>query len=305
MRFRMFLPALLAGAAFAQLPLHTPPPGKLFLLIQPHHDDHSWAYGHAGLVARLVESGYTGHYVRLTNDEKDGSGTWAQNDIVNHRETVEAIRNLGMTDVISLNWRNDHTDSVPHVDIRAQIVLLIRKMLPDIVMSYHPWGHYDRNPDHRKLARAVADAIWAASQEDQYPEHFALGLKPYRVPHQYYSQRNDYGRGSRPNVAVEISAEHVAKKGRSFWLHRNVRLDPAMARRVRERLAKEGKHIPQIEGLSDEEAAMRLQEASMEYRARQVGARHGVRYAEEYSYRGPYADLPEMHEFLRGLGVTP
>ena len=46
-----------------------------------------------------------------------------------------------MEQVISLNWRNDYMDSIP------------LQYRPDVVMGRDPWAHYDRNPDHRKVAR--------------------------------------------------------------------------------------------------------------------------------------------------------
>src|SRR5260370_3108090 len=93
----------------APLPIVQVPPGKVFLVILPHHDDHTWEYAFGGLIAKFADAGYTGYYIRMTNDEKDGSSGWPENNIINHREAVEAVRYLGMNDVIGLNWRNDHS----------------------------------------------------------------------------------------------------------------------------------------------------------------------------------------------------
>src|SRR5262249_7334149 len=134
---RMLAPALAAAAALTgALPLAQIPPGKTFLVILPHHDDHTWEYAFGGLIAKLADAGYSGYYLRMTNDEKDGAYGWPENNIINHREAVEAVRYLGIKDVISLNWRNDHSDSVPGNEIRAQLILLIRKYRPEVVISY-------------------------------------------------------------------------------------------------------------------------------------------------------------------------
>jgi LmbE family N-acetylglucosaminyl deacetylase len=147
------------------LPLGTVPPGRVFLVVLPHHDGHTWEYGFAGLIAKLVGAGYTGYYIRITNDEKDGALGWPRNDIVNHRETIEAARSLGIKDVFNL------------------------------------WGHYDRSPDHRKTARAVAEAAWAAGNPGFYPEHLGVGLQPHRVRYRYSSQHGDYGPQCPPAAA--------------------------------------------------------------------------------------------------------
>ncbi|MBL8222783.1 MAG: PIG-L family deacetylase, partial [Bryobacterales bacterium] len=134
------LAALLLPVCFAAdpVPLGQPAKGKTFLVILSHHDDHTWEWGFGGFLARLVDNGWTGYYVRTTNDEKDGR-EWGPNDQVNLRESIEAVRHLGLKDVISLNWRNDHMSSVPLKEVRAQYILLIRKYRPDAVMSWNPW----------------------------------------------------------------------------------------------------------------------------------------------------------------------
>ena len=50
-----FTPGLLFAAKLPMAPL---PAGKTFLVIHPHHDDHSWNWGHAGLVTKLADAGW-------------------------------------------------------------------------------------------------------------------------------------------------------------------------------------------------------------------------------------------------------
>ncbi len=294
--FLCFVPWL--SLAAQPLPLAELPPGKTFLVVGPHHDDHTWQYGFGGLIARMVDAGWRGRHVRVTNDEKDGAHGWGNNDLVNEKEAREAVGNLGIDEVISLNWRNDHMDSIPVNELRAQLILLIRKYRPDAVLSYNPWGHYDRNPDHRKVSRAVAEAVWLAGYENVHREHLTIDLTPYRVPYLYYSQRNDYGKGYQPNIAVELTEAQVARKARSYWLHRNVRLNPAMARQVLSALDESGRKIPELEGLSDEDAAARLQEWFMFWISAKRGKENGVPYAEVFYFVGEWDHLPGLKQYL-------
>jgi LmbE family N-acetylglucosaminyl deacetylase len=289
----------LGSALAAPLPLIELPPGKTFLAILPHHDDHTHEYGFGGLIARLIDEGYQGRYVRVTNDEKDGPYGWGENDLVNERETLEAVRALGIEEVISLNWRNDHMDSIPHTDLRAQFILLVRRYRPDIVLSYDPWGHYDRNPDHRKVSRALADALALAGYAGVHPEHLAAGLKPHRVPFVFYAQRFDYGKGHEPNVAVALTEDQVARKARAYWLHRNVRVNPASARAIREALDARGLRVPELEGLSDEEATIRIQEWRMRWISALRGRQTGVPFAEVFYFVGEWDHLPGLKDYLR------
>lgn len=255
-----------APLAAQKLPLGANPEGKRLLIIQSHHDDHTWEFGFGGFIARLTRSGYEAWYVRTTNDEKDSGIGWGRGDQINHKESVEATRHLGIKEVISLNWRNDHMDSVPMNEVRAHYILLIRKLRPDVLMTWNPWGHYDRNPDHRKVARAAGEAAWMAGLANVHPEHLAAGLKPHRVPYVYYSQRSDYGRGQVPNIAIELSAEDVRRKEAAFHAHQNVRRG------------------------SPKDA--------MDKASRETGEQHGVRYAEVFYFRDEWSHLPGLAPLL-------
>ena len=294
--------ATMLAAGVAQpagpLPLGKTPPGKVVLVVHPHHDDHTHDAGCGGFIAKLIDSGYSGYYVRVSNDEKDGPHGWGRNDVVNYTETVEAIRNLGLKDVLSLNWRNDHMDSIPLTELRAQLILLFRKYQPDVVLSYDPFGHYDRNPDHRKVSRAVAEAVWLSGYENVHPEHLSYGLKPFRPPYRYYSQRMDYGKGHEPNIAIELNESQVKRKAVSFWLHKNVRLRPSTARRIRQQLETKGLTVPQLEDLDDLEATKRIQEWSMFWVSAQRGRENGVEFAEVFYYIDEWHHLPGLRDYI-------
>jgi LmbE family N-acetylglucosaminyl deacetylase len=196
-----------------KLPLGATPPGKVALIVLSHHDDHTWEWGFGGFIAKLSAAGFTSYYVRTTNDEKDSGIGWGKGDQLNLRESNDAMRHLGVKEVISLNWRNDYMDSVPIKEVRAHFILLIRKLRPDVLLTWNPWGHYDRNPDHRKVSRAIGEAAWMAGLRNVHPEHLAASLEPYRVPQIYYTFRSDYGKGHEANIAIELTQEHVRLKG--------------------------------------------------------------------------------------------
>jgi LmbE family N-acetylglucosaminyl deacetylase len=302
MRFIAFLIAA-AFASAAPLPKAVIPEGKRFLVIQPHHDDHTTDYGMGGLIARLVDAGYEGWFIRASNDEKDGAHGYPHNDMINLRESVEAGRILGMKGVYSFGWRNDYMDPVPLLELRAQIILLIRKHRPDVVLGHDPWGHYDRNPDHRKVARACADAVWLAGLPNVHPEHLAAGLQPWRVPHQFLKARVDYGRGHEANVAVELDQAQVKRKMKAYSTHLNVYAHPSMARSVRAQLRAQGLAVPEIEGKTDEEAAVMIDEWHMEWISRKRGRENGLPYAEIYWQRGEFDHLPGLASYIRSNTV--
>ena len=251
MRLRYHLLLLIVAGVFSgqaqnRLPLGELPPGKILMVAQPHHDDHTTDYGMGGVIARFIENGYKGYYIRASNDEKDGSNGYARNDIVNLKETWDGIRILGMEEVISLNWRNDFMNPIPLNELREQLIFLIRKYRPDVVLGHNPWEHYQKNPDHRNVARALVEAYWLAGYETVHPEYFLLGLKPHTAAHFYGKGRLDWGLGQISNVALELNESQVRKKERAIAAHRNVYHDSGGKPDIQVRLAAMRQHIPEL-----------------------------------------------------------
>jgi LmbE family N-acetylglucosaminyl deacetylase len=183
------------------------------------------------------------------------------------------------------------------------LISLIRKYRPDVVTAFLPWGHYDRNPDHRKVSRAVGEAVWMSGYANVHPEHAAAGLKPYRVPYKFYSFRSDYGKGYQPNVAVELTEDQVARKGRAYRLHR-IRVSAGAARGIRAALDARGLMIPELEGLSDEDAHRQLQEWFMQSYSAEKGRENGAQFAEVFQFRDEWSHLPGLEDYIRNNAVS-
>jgi len=292
--------AALPCAAADLLPLGKIPPGKVVLVPQPHHDDHTTDYGMGGLIARFVDDGYDAYYVRASNDEKDGSHLPGENDIINLRESVAATKILGMKKVISLNWRNDYTAPIPLNELRSQLIFLIRKYRPDVVLAHNPWEHYQKNPDHRNVARAIAEAHWLPGYANVNPEQLELGVQPHQASYLYLKARLDWGLGQRPNIAMELNEDQVRRKQKAYQTHRNVYAHPARARAMKATLAKENLYIPEFERMDDQEAAVQMEEWYMEWISRERGKQAGVRYAEDYHFVSEFDYLPGLKEYLEG-----
>ena len=280
------------------LPTGEIPPGKVVLLAQPHHDDHSTDHGLAGLIARLVDEGYRAIYVRGSNDEKDGRHGYPRNDMINLRETKEAIAALGMEKVISLNWRNNFENPYPIDEMREQLILLIRKYKPDVVLGHNAWEHYQKNPGHRNIGWALAEAYWLARYRNVHPEHLELGLEPHEASYHYGKARLTWGLGHRPNIVMEFNAEQQKRKERGFQLHRNVRASPGLARSTRAALAKRNLYMPEFEDLDDQAIAVLISNWSMEYMSRLHGSHAGVPLGEEYFLMDEFYDLPGLKPYL-------
>ena len=68
--------------------------GKVLALIAPHLDDGPIFAG--GTLAKLLSEGYTGYFIRTSNDEKDSYHlTLGETVLANERDTARLVKALG------------------------------------------------------------------------------------------------------------------------------------------------------------------------------------------------------------------
>ena len=71
------------------------------------------------------------------------------------------------------------------IELRARLIFLFRVLQVNTVFAMDPYNHYDENPDHIVVGKAVEAACWMSGGRD-YPEHFKAGLKPAHIREKYY-----------------------------------------------------------------------------------------------------------------------
>lgn len=254
--------------------------GKVLAAIQPHCDDVPIFAG--GTVLKLIDEGYTGYLITMSNDSMAGTGS-SIGDIVlrNERDTVEAARRLGLKEAIFLNYPNHNMDGWPLLEMRARLVFLFRALKIDTLFVYDPSALYERNPDHYTTARAVESAAWMAASEWDYPEHFRAGLSVHGPKERYY-----FARG--PQLVNRVVDIGVFMDGKVHANLANVTQGPAgnNGARLRQRLASQGKRLPLL-GNDDETANRQYTRHFALARDRARGQAHGLEYAELFHYIGP------------------
>ena len=72
------------------------------------------------------------------------------------------------------------------------------------IFTMDPYNHYDENPDHIVVGKAVEGACWMSGGRD-YPEHYKAGLKPARIREKYYYARSPQGHNL-VNRIVDVSS---------------------------------------------------------------------------------------------------
>jgi len=276
-----------------------PHKGKILLAIQPHSDDIPLSAG--GLVAKLMDEGYTGYLCSVSDDSR-GSGEYKQNRIDNQK----IADFYGMKGSFEFLMPHHQMDSIGIQDLKQRFIFLIRSLKVDTIVCMDPWGHYEENPDHYVTGRAVEAARWIAGNND-YPEHFAAGFGPYTPKERYYYSRA----GQTNNLIVDIS-DYIDKKIGVNLL--NIAKGPAGNNGVmlRERLAKEGKKLSILEG-DDYKANFNYAKAFVFDHDKKLGEKYGMQWAEGYHYmtdiphdnHAPNADPnTQVEEYIRKNAVT-
>jgi LmbE family N-acetylglucosaminyl deacetylase len=277
-----------------------PHKGKVLAAIQPHCDDIPIFAG--GTVAKLIKEGYTGYLIRTTNDDHAGRGA-SQGEVIlnNEKDNEKVAKVLGLSKVYDLGYRNHRMDNISIVELRARLIFLFRMLKVDTVVSYDPWGHYEENPDHYVTALAVESACWMAGGGLDYPEHKEAGVMPHRVRERYY-----YARGPQMvNRVVDIS-NTIDQKVESNRVIVTQGPGGDAGVRLRDRLAREGKSLPILEG-SDKNAnhnyikhivmdldSQRIRGVPSD---KEVGQAHNLDWAERFHYIGPKES--KLEEYIR------
>lgn len=277
-------PASAADVFIERAATGKPHEGKVLALITPHLDD--GPFFACGTVAKLLKEGYTGFFIRTSNDEKDSYGlTLGETVAANERDTGELLKASGLKQAFDLGYRNHYMDDLARTEIRARLIFLFRLLKVDTIFSYDPWGHYEENPDHYVTAQAVEAACWMSGGHLDMPEHFAAGLKPHSVSEKYYFARGpqlvnrvvDIG----PTLETKLSC---LRSCRTMMTHMIKDLNASVAER--------NLRLPALAG--DETAAIEeFTKAAVENRDRVVGGKYGLHYAEEFHYIGPDKSLDE------------
>lgn len=254
-----------------------PHKGKVLALITPHLDD---GPGMAcGTVAKLLKEGYTGYYIRTSNDEKDSYDlTLGQTIAANERDAEEFIKVCGLKQWFSLSYRNHRFDDIARTEMRIRLVFLFRLLKVDTVITFDPWGHYEENPDHYITGHAVEAACWMSGGHLDLPEHFAAGLEPHVVRERYYFARGPQLVNRVVDIGPTVETKIACLRACRTMVNHTVK--DIIAEHAERDLG-----LPAFSG-NEAEAAEQFTKLAVEGKARAVGEKYGLEYAEAFHYIG-------------------
>jgi LmbE family N-acetylglucosaminyl deacetylase len=172
-----------------------------------HPDDETFANG---TIAKYVDNGHTATIVVTTHGSR---GHWEiqpeELTRIRSKEMYRAAEILG-AEVLFLDYEDA---SIPGGDVlREAFVDVIRKLKPDILITFHPQVWRD---DHRRVGLAASDATLKASlplHVTEYPEHrpepevYFFGRTMTDITPDVFIDVSDY-----MDVKIESFRQHVSQ----------------------------------------------------------------------------------------------
>jgi len=194
-----------------------------------HPDDETFATG--GTLAR-----YSGDGVRCSlYCATDGDAGRSSGIPVSSRAELAALRRdelraaCEVLGIAALD-RGGHPDgALAAVDpelVMSEIVRLIRRERPGIVLTFGPEGAPTRHRDHRAISRLATAAFLLADTTTAYPEQLADGLAPHRPDRLCYVTWPTPAAGVEPATEgqpIDISIpmhDWLPRKRQAFEAHR-------------------------------------------------------------------------------------
>ncbi len=156
------------------------------LAVFAHPDDESMGMG--GTLAKYSAEGVETHLVCASRGEKGWFGPEEQNpgpERLGQIRTVElenAVKELGMQGLYFLDYIDGDVDQANYSEAIGKIVTYIRRIKPQVVVTFPPDGNYG-HPDHIAIGQFTAAAIVCAA-DSTYSD--AENLPSHRVSKLYY-----------------------------------------------------------------------------------------------------------------------
>src|SRR5947207_10630093 len=156
------------------------------LCVFAHPDDES--LGNGGILAKYAAEGIETSLVVATRGER---GWWGKEeeypglDAFGKRreaEVLAAAKVLGLHRVEFLDYLDGELDQADPAEAIAKIVGHLRRVRPDVVVTFGPFGGYG-HPDHIAISQFTTAAIVEAANRDSlyYPD-----VAPHSVSKLYY-----------------------------------------------------------------------------------------------------------------------
>jgi len=135
------------------------------LCVFAHPDDESMGMG--GTLAKYSAEGVETYYICASRGERGWFGSEETNPglerlgQIRTQELENAVKELGMKELHFLNYIDGDVDKANHEEAISKIVTHIRKIKPQVVVTFPPDGNYG-HPDHIAIGQFTNAAVLCA-----------------------------------------------------------------------------------------------------------------------------------------------
>ncbi len=160
-------------------PIDLPIPERV-LTIGAHPDDAE--FGAGGTLAKWAEAGCEISMLIVTDGSK---GTWDEDQdpgeliAARRAEQRNAAEALGATgELVFGDFVDGELENSQ--ELQRMISEWVRRLKPDVVLTFDPWKKYMMHPDHRAIGWGVIDGVVAARDHLFFPDQLTDGLTKHR-----------------------------------------------------------------------------------------------------------------------------
>ena len=180
------------------------------LVVTAHPDDCD--FGAAGTIAQWTAKGIQVSYCICTNGDQGGEDPSVPREEmpkIRQAEQRAAAKILGVSDITFLNYRDGWL--TPTIELRKEIVRVIRKVRPQRMLIQSPDRNWDRlfasHPDHMAAGEAAIQAVYPDARNAFAFEDLLKveGLQPWRVKEVWMMSTNQ------PDHFVDITSTFEKK----------------------------------------------------------------------------------------------
>ncbi len=163
-------------------------PDLRLLCVTAHPDDEAGGFGGSLLLyhARGVQT----YIICLTPGQAATHRGGHQSDhelaAVRRREFAASCEVLQVTHGEVLDYPDGRLDRVGLYEVVAELVLRIRRIRPQVIITFGPEGAVTAHPDHSMASIFATMAYHWAGRSNRYTDQLNDGLRPHRTQKLYY-----------------------------------------------------------------------------------------------------------------------
>jgi len=183
------------------------------LAIGAHPDDIEFFAG--GTLVQWSQEGKE-VYLLITTDGRRGSlkpETSPETLIsIRKKEACNAAKILHAKKVFFLEYEDGFLDQTSHLELREKYIYYIRKLKPQLVLTFDPWNPYEPHSDHRKTALAAFESC--------YFSHYPLFHPEQKLSKHFVSEIWLF-RSSSPDRWVPLKSRILRTKVKALLAHKS------------------------------------------------------------------------------------